>query len=67
MIDELKDIIQANPGQERLHITVFNPLNRQHVALTSRSLPIRVTPRFYKWLCMKRAEGLLDFKVVEKN
>ncbi len=67
LIDELKDIIQANPGQERLHITVFNPLNRQHVALTSRSLPIRVTPRFYKWLCMKRAEGLLDFKVVEKN
>jgi DNA polymerase-3 subunit alpha len=67
LIDELKDIIQANPGQERLHITVFNPLNRQHVALTSRSLPIRVTPRFYKWLCMKRAEGILEFKVVEKN
>ena len=67
LIDEMADKIQENPGQERLHITVFNPLNRQQVALTSRSLPIRVTPRFYKWLAQKRLEGALDFKPVEKN
>jgi len=67
LIDELTDRIKENPGQERLHVTVFNPMNRQQVALTSRSLPIRVTPHFYKWLTMKRAEGILEFSVVTKN
>ena len=67
MIDELADIIHANPGQGRLHVTIYNPLNRQQVALTSRSLPIRVTPVLYKWLSQHRAEGVLDFTVVEKS
>ena len=67
LIDELTDILKANPGNGRLHLTVYNPLNRQQVALTSRSMPIRVTPRFYKWLNAKRAEGILDFKTVEKS
>ena len=67
VIDELSDKIKENPGKGRLHVTVFNPLNRQQVALTSRSLPIHVTPRFYKWLTLKRAEGILDFTVVEKS
>ena len=66
LIDELADKIKENPGQGRLHVTVYNPLNKQHVALTSRSLPIHVTPRFYKWLVRKRAEDVLDFAVAEK-
>ncbi len=66
LIDELADKIKENPGQGRLHVTVFNPLNKQQVALTSRSLPIHVTPRFYKWLVRKRAEDVLDFAVAEK-
>ena len=67
MIDELADIIHANPGEGRLHVTIYNPMNRQQVALTSRSLPIRVTPVLYKWLSQHRAEGVLDFTVVEKS
>ena len=66
LVDELADKIKENPGQGRLHVTVYNPLNKQHVALTSRSLPIHVTPRFYKWLVRKRAEDVLDFAVAEK-
>jgi DNA polymerase-3 subunit alpha len=66
-IDELADIVQANPGKGRLHVSVYNPLTRQQVALTSRSLPIRVTPKFYQWLSMKRQEGVLTFNVVEKS
>ena len=64
LIDELLDKVKENPGQGRLHVTIFN--NRQQVALTSRSMPIRVTPQFYKWLSQKRLEGVLDFKIVEK-
>ena len=67
MIDELADKIKENPGQGRLHVTVYNPLNRQQVALTSRSLPIHVTPRLYKWLTLKRSENILDFSVVSKS
>ena len=66
LVDELADKIKENPGQGRLHVTVFNPLNKQQVALTSRSLPIHVTPRFYKWLVLKRAEDVLEFAVSEK-
>ena len=66
LIDELADKVKANPGQGQLHVTIFNPLNKQQVALTSRSLPIHVTPRFYKWLVLKRAEDVLDFAVAEK-
>ena len=66
LIDELADKIKENPGQGRLHVTVFNPLNKQQIALTSRSLPIHVTPRFYKWLVLKRAEDVLEFAVSEK-
>lgn len=66
-IDELADMIQENPGQARLHVSIYNPLNRQHVALTSRSQAVRITPRFYKWLSMKRTEGALTFNVVTKD
>ena len=48
-------------------MSVYNPINRQQVALTSRNHAIRVTPAFYKWLDQKRAEGVLDFKPVEKS
>ena len=67
LIDDLADTIHANPGQGRLHVTIYDPINRQQVALTSRSLPIRVTPPFYKWLSQRRAEGLLDFSVISKE
>ncbi|MBR6118366.1 MAG: DNA polymerase III subunit alpha [Paludibacteraceae bacterium] len=67
LIDELADKIKENPGQGRLHVTVINPINRQQVALTSRSLPIHVTPRLYKWLTMKRAENVLEFSTIAKN
>ena len=67
LIDELTDKIKENPGQERLHVNVFNPMNRHQVSLTSRSLPIRVTPRFYKWLMQKRLEGILDFRVKNED
>ena len=66
-IEELADMVDASPGQARLHVSVFNPLNRQQVALTSRNHAIRVTPRFYKWLDIKRQEGLLNFSPMEKS
>ena len=66
-IDELADAVKANKGQERLHVSVFNPMNRQSVSLTSRSNAIRVTPQFYKWLCSKRLDNILDFTVVKKE
>ncbi len=67
VIDELADQIQANKGSERLHVYVYNPLSRQQIALTSRSYAVRITPAFYKWLCTKRLEGTLDFKVIAKE
>ena len=66
-IDELADMVDASQGKGRLHVSVYNPLNRQQVALTSRRHAIHVTPAFYKWLSGKRAEGVLDFNVVEKS
>ena len=66
-IDELTDIIKANKGTARLHVSVYNPMNRQQVSLTSRSNAIRVSPAFYKWLCNKRSENMLDFNVVTKE
>ena len=66
-IDELADIVDANPGAGRLHVSVYNPINRQNIALTSRGHAIHITPQFYKWLERKRAEGVLDFKPVEAN
>ena len=63
-IDELADLVEANPGKVRLHVTVYNPLNRQQVALTSRAHAIHVTPQFYKWLSRKRQDNVLDFSVV---
>ena len=67
MADELTEQIRANKGTGRLHITVFNPMNRQNVALTSRSAAIHVSPTLYRWLSRRRADGILDFKVVEKS
>ena len=67
IIDELVEHIKANKGNERLHVYVYNPLNRQQVALTSRSYAVRITPAFYKWLSQKRLEGVLDFEVIAKN
>ena len=66
-IDELADAVKENKGHARLHVSVFNPMNRQQVALTSRSNAIRVTPKFYKWLCNKRQEGVLYFSIVQKS
>ena len=66
-IDELADMVDANPGKGRLHVSVYNPLNRQNVALTSRNHAIRVTPKFYKWLAQKRDEGVLTIQPVERN
>ena len=67
LADELTEQIKTNKGKGRLHITVYNPINRQNVALTSRSAAIHVTPVLYRWLSRRRADGVLDFKVVEKN
>ena len=67
LIDELADTIDANPGKGRLHVGIYNPLNRQHITLTSRNHAIRVTPHLYKWLSQKRAENVLEFKVVSKE
>ena len=67
LIDELNDVLKANKGSERVHISVFNPLNRQQISLTSRSNAIHVTPQFYKWLVTKRMEGVLEFNVVTKE
>ena len=66
-IDELADMVDASQGKGRLHVSVYNPLNRQQVALTSRRHAIHVTPAFYKWLSTKRSEGVLDFNVVDKS
>ncbi|MBQ7258437.1 MAG: DNA polymerase III subunit alpha [Paludibacteraceae bacterium] len=67
IIDELVEQTTNNPGQVRLHVTVYNPMNRQHVVLTSRSQSIHVTPHFYHWLCEQRADGVLDFSVQTKE
>ena len=66
-VEELADMVDANPGKARLHVSVVNPMTRHQVALTSRNHAIRVTPKFYKWLDLKRAEGLLDFKPVTRE
>jgi len=66
-IDELADRIKESPGPGRLHVSIYNPLNRQQVALTSRSQAVRVTPTFYRWLCNKRQEGALAFTPVERS
>lgn len=63
LIEELSEQIKANKGTVRLHLSVVNPLNRQQVALTSRTYSVRVTPKFYQWLTFKRAEGVLEFAV----
>ena len=67
LIDELADEIKANRGNGRLHVSIFNPMNRHQVALTSRSHAIHVTPRFYKWLAEKRMDGVLEFGVLTKE
>ena len=64
LINEMTEEIDQCPGDQRLHIQLYNPINRHLVPLTSRSKTIRVTPRFYKWLVMKRMEGVLDFNTV---
>lgn len=66
-IDELADLVDANPGQERLHVSVYNPLNRQQIALTSRSYAVHISPSFYKWLDLKRQDNILEFSVVNKE
>ena len=66
-IDELADEIKANKGNGRLHVSIFNPLNRQQVTLTSRSKAVHVTPRFYKWLTEKRMDNVLEFNAIEKS
>ena len=66
-IDELADLVDANPGQERLHVSVYNPLNRQQIALTSRSYTVHISPSFYKWLDRKRQDNILNFNVVSKE
>ncbi|MBQ8939981.1 MAG: DNA polymerase III subunit alpha [Paludibacteraceae bacterium] len=67
LADELAEQISSNKGQGRLHVSIYNPSTRQSVALTSRSHSIHVTPPLYRWLARRRGEGILDFKVVEKN
>ena len=67
LIDELADEIKANRGNGRLHVSIFNPMNRHQVALTSRSHAIHVTPRFYKWLAEKRMDGVLEFNPITKE
>ena len=67
LIDELADEIKANRGNGRLHVSIFNPMNRHQVALTSRSHAIHVTPRFYKWLAEKRMDGVFEFSVLTKE
>ena len=67
LADELAEQISSNKGQGRLHVSIYNPSTHQSVALTSRSHSIHVTPPLYRWLARRRGEGILDFKVVEKN
>ncbi len=66
LIQDLQDQIKANPGNNRLHISVYNPMNRHRVSLTSRGHSVHITPAFYRWLCVKRMEGTIDFTVVTK-
>ncbi len=67
LIDELADEIKANRGNGRLHVSIFNPMNRHQVALTSRSNAVHVTPRFYKWLNEERMDGVLEFNPITKQ
>ena len=67
IVDELTEQIKASKGPGRLHISVYNPLTRQYVTLSSRSKAIRVTPPFYRWLSRRRLDGTLDFNVVENQ
>lgn len=65
--DELAEQVRSSKGHGRLHISVYNPTNRQTVALTSRDHAIHVTPGFYRWLSRRRQDGILDFKVVSNQ
>ena len=67
MIDELKEKITANPGKSRLHISVYNPINRHYISMTSRAHSVHVTPIFYRWLREKRQEGTLDFNIMTRS
>ena len=67
LIDELAAEIKANRGNGRLHVSIFNPMNRHQVALTSRSNAVHVTPRFYKWLSEERMDGVLEFNPITKQ
>ena len=67
LIEDLQEEAKSNQGKGHLHLTIYNPLNRHHVALTSRKDHVRVTPRLYKWLCAKRQDGVLTFDVVGKE
>ncbi|MBQ7631789.1 MAG: DNA polymerase III subunit alpha [Paludibacteraceae bacterium] len=66
LMDELAEQIKQSKGSSTLHISIYNPINRQQVAFTSRT-PIHVTPALYRWLCDKRMDGVLDFKVEERS
>ena len=66
LMEELAEQIRQSKGKSTLHISIYNPINRQQVAFTSRT-PIHVTPALYRWLCDKRMDGVLDFSVVEKS
>ncbi len=65
--DEIAEEVKKNPGKGRLHVNVYNPLNKHQVSFTSRGHNIRVTPQLYRWLCNKRQDGALEFNVVEKK
>ena len=67
LIQDLQDRIKENPGNQRLHICIYNPINRHRVALTSRGHAVHITPTFYRWLCDKRMDGVLDFSIVSKS
>ena len=67
IVEELTEQVKSAKGPARLHISVYNPMTRQQVAMTSRGHSIRVTPTFYKWLVDKRQDGVLTFNVVSSS
>ena len=67
LIDDLSEFVSTNPGNNVLHLSIFNPINRHQIALTSRKHAIRISLPFYRWLRDKRQEGALSFRVTTRG
>lgn len=67
LINELSDYIEHNKGHERLQICLTDPVNKRRLDLTSQTFAIRISQQFYRWLCNKRIDKVLQFDIITSN